>query len=318
MRRWVLASVLAASLVAQSATATYSVLLTNIETREIGGATTSCVGDFDLSAIFGYARNEDRAVAFFTQALYSEFNHDQALTWLSDGHDVAEVLARLTDPAFDDYSSERQYHFLPSDADGATWTGAKALAYAGGRFGSVGPWRYTLAGNILTSERVLTMAEESLQTSEGPLEERLLAALEAGARYDEGDSRCTPLPGDSAYMEVRDANGVSRLRHGVVDTKPDNPLDLLRRVALPANESDSQSPVSSSSPGVSPTTDTITPDTASSSQNPSSTTANERSTTTSCLVSRSPGRGFLLACFVLAGLGLRRGGHRRVTATRRK
>lgn len=224
-----LALVTTVALTTSPALATYSILLSNVETGELGGAVTSCVGRFDLSAIFGYARNDTRAVVFFTQALFSEPNHDQALAWLNAGLEVNAVLAALTDPTFDDYAAERQYHFLPSDAEGTTWTGASTLAYAGGLDGSFGPWRYTIAGNILTGEGVLTRAEASLQVLDGSLEERLLVALEAGAQHAEGDSRCAPLPGDSAYIEVRDQNGVSRLRESVVATQPNNPLAALRR-----------------------------------------------------------------------------------------
>lgn len=208
--------------------ATYSVLLRNTDSGEMGGAVVSCVGDFDLQAIFGYARPaEGDPVVFFTQAWYSESNHAQALTWLDAGEPIDAVLAKLTDPTFDADASERQYHFIQADA-ALTWTGTETLPYAAGLTGSYGPWRYSVTGNILTSAHVLESAERSLQTESGPIEERLLRALEAGNDNDEGDSRCTPLPGDSAYVEVRDATGAVRVRHSVVDTGQTDPLAAMR------------------------------------------------------------------------------------------
>lgn len=312
MRQLALALAASTTLATPTASATYSVLLSNVETGELGGAATSCVGDFDLSAIFGYARNQDHAVAFFTQALFSEPNHDQALTWLNQGQEVANVLATLTDPTFDDYASERQYHFLPSDEDGTTWTGATTLPYAGGRAGSFGPWRYTLAGNILSSENVLTMAEASVHTLDGTLEERLLAALEAGAQNNEGDSRCSPLPGDSAYIEVRTSNGVSRLRHSVTNTGRGNPLALLREAAVPSASSGMPSGSASETIHVSPSpptsatstsaTDTPSTDTASSPRSLDATSEN-----TGCIVARESNRaGLPFLCAALAVLGGRR------------
>jgi uncharacterized Ntn-hydrolase superfamily protein len=310
MRRYTVGLVAAAILVAPTALATYSVLLSNVETGEIGGAATSCVGDFDLSAIFGYAENEQRAVAFFTQGLYSEFNHDQALTWLNEGREVALVRSQLTEEDFDAYVEERQYHFLPSDGDGTTWTGPQTLPYAGGRIGSFGPWRYSLAGNILTSERVLTMAEESLQTAGGTIEERLIAALEAGARNEEGDSRCTPLPGDSAYIEVRDANGVSRLRRSVVDTQPESPLALLRESALPTSSIDTESDATSSTLDVSPPTVAAPATTSSATTTNSNDNIGSRESPTCTMAPQSNTGGLLVGYLVLLGLCLRRGSQR--------
>jgi uncharacterized Ntn-hydrolase superfamily protein len=308
MRAWVLPLFLVSTLTAKTSSATYSVLLSNIETGELGGAAVSCVGDFNLSAIFGYARTESSGVGFFTQALYSESNHEQALAWLSDGREIADVLDALTDPAFDDYAADRQYHFLPANDAGTTWTGAATLTYAGSRSGGHGPWRYTLAGNILTSEQVLALAEQSLQTATGSIEERLVAALQAGAQNSEGDSRCTPLPGDSAYLEVRDAAGVSRLRRSVVDTQPDNPLTLLREAVVPV------SPSAPTAPSAADPSTTIHSDTAASpstAQPPSDTRRGG-----GCSVAFTPhADGWLLSCLVtglmLVGHRVARGGRER-------
>lgn len=301
MRVWASSLIIGAVLTARPAAATYSILLSNQETGELGGAAISCVGDFDLSAIFGYSKGQGRAVVFFTQGLYSEVNHDQALVWFGADRDVAEVLFDLTELTFDAYAAERQYHFLPNDGAGTTWTGAATLPYAGGLIGSFGPWRYTLAGNILTSEHVLTSAEQSLRTLAGSLEERLVVALEAGAQEGEGDSRCSPLPGDSAYIEVRNRSGVSRLRHSVVNTQPQDPLALLREAVLPGpsaqvNGNSSRDagvdlPSRASTSALDPTT----------SESPRA--APQRA---GCAIARSDGRGGFFACLTLLALGLRR------------
>lgn len=304
---------------APDAHATYSVLLRNSDTGEMGGAVVSCVGDFDLQAIFGYARPATSdPVVFFTQAWYSQSNHEQALVWLEAGDAVDDVLTKLTDSTFDASASERQYHFLQADA-ALTWTGPDTLPYAAGLTGAYGPWRYSIAGNILTSAHVLESAASSLQTEAGSIEERLIAALEAGNDNDEGDSRCTPLPGDSAYIEVRDPAGAVRISHSVVDTGQANPLSSLRD-ALGLTP-----PVSPPRDGTSGPATAATNDSSADGSNTADSTAaptnSEASTpppnspskmndqrSVGCDVSRRsrPRNGAWLACAVALGVALRR------------
>ncbi len=182
-------------------------ILTNTQTRELGGAVTSCVGDFDLQTIFAVVATPSvERVAVFTQSWFSEDNHRRAQELLATGVEPSEVLTQITDPTFDVDQGDRQYHFLRTDGLGLTWTGANAGTFAGGITGTFDDWAFTAAGNILTSERVLSTIELSLRSSHEALEQRLLTALEAVEAVHEGDSRCTPLPGDSAFIGVVDAN----------------------------------------------------------------------------------------------------------------
>ena len=312
--------------IASGAHATYSVLLSNVETGEQGGAAVSCVGDLDLADIFGYARGDERQVVFFTQGLYSDDVRARVGTWLSEGRSIEDVLGAITDSSADAYAEERQFHFLPNDGAGTTWTGSRTLPFASGRAGQFGPWRYTLAGNILTSEHVLQRAEQSLQTAAGTIEERLVAALEAGAQNSEGDSRCRPLPGDSAYIEVRSAAGVSRLRHSVVNTAPANPLTLLRQAAIAPSPTPApitapttppQPATTSAAPTNSATPITATPEVATSSTRPSNIAG-----TSNCAIAPPfglDGHTRLLsqsALLALTALGLRRIGRRAVGGSR--
>lgn len=307
-------ALIAITAVAPDVHATYSVLLRNSDSGEMGGAVVSCVGDFDLQAIFGYARpTTGSPVVFFTQAWYSEGNHEQALAWLESGNTIDDVLAKLTDPTFDESASERQYHFLQAGS-ALTWTGVDTLPYAAGLTGTYGPWRYSIAGNILTSSLVLESAEESLQTEVGSIEERLIGALEAGNDHDEGDSRCTPLPGDSAYIEVRDATGAVRIQHSVVNTGQTNPLTSLRdALALPLpvsppSSAPSTAPTSASNDGDSVDSDrtSSSSDSESSAPRPNSPSKLNDQRSVGCDVSRSPrpGDDAWLASAIAVGMAL--------------
>ncbi len=211
--------------------ATYSVLVQDRVTGEFGGAAISCVGDFDLSHIFGFVPGSPAnpsAFAFFAQALYSEENYAQITAWGAQGQKPSQILETLAQAELDPYAAERQYHFLSAAGEPLAWTGNQTLPYAGSRSGSGGQRSFTVAGNILTSERVLANIAQSLEGDAQPLEMQLMAALEAGARDGEGDSRCGELPGDSAFLTVVAADGAVQLSHSVVNTQLQNPLTRLR------------------------------------------------------------------------------------------
>lgn len=212
------------------ASATYSILLHDRVTAEYGGAAISCVGDFDLTLIFGVVPRSPTGAtgfAFFAQALYSEENHAHILHWGATGLEPRQILDTLTQSNFDPLAAERQYHFLSSGGASLMWTGSATLPYSGSLAGSVEGWSFTAAGNILSSERVLSQIADALAQSTGTMAERLLIALRAGAENGEGDSRCGTLPGDSAFVTVISETGTPRLALRVVDSQPENPLTLL-------------------------------------------------------------------------------------------
>lgn len=239
-------------LFAKPSVATYSLLVANQNTGEIGGGAVSCVGDFDLEAIFGFVPNvapELGGVAFFTQGLYSEALHDQVAAWLRAARTPDAILGDLQRVAFDPDAQERQYHFLPQVGPGLTWTGNATQYFASGRAGVVGSMQYTIAGNILTGSGVLDGVETALRTNAVNLEDLVLTALEGGAAEQQGDSRCSPLPGDSAHLVVLSHDGQVRSRVSAVDTGAEDPLALLRRMVLPQLGSP---PTVNDAPSVSP------------------------------------------------------------------
>src|SRR6266496_642837 len=79
---------------------------------------------------------------------------------------------------------DRQVGIVDAKGRAATFTGKKCFAWAGGRTGP----DYAIQGNILVSEATVDAMEKAFLATKGPLAERLLAAIRAGAEAG-GDKR---------------------------------------------------------------------------------------------------------------------------------
>jgi uncharacterized Ntn-hydrolase superfamily protein len=79
---------------------------------------------------------------------------------------------------------DRQVGIVDARGRAATFTGKKCFDWAGGRTGP----DYAIQGNILVSEATVDAMEKAFLSTRGPLAERLLAAIKAGAEAG-GDKR---------------------------------------------------------------------------------------------------------------------------------
>lgn len=211
------------------AKATYSIVGADTATREVGGAGASCLRGGDVYRIYGSVPGVG---AVHAQATWNEAGLERAVELLGDGEAPRDILQALVAPSFDPQASTRQYGLVDVTGRAAGFTGEDDRAYAADRQGLVGTMHYSAQGNILTSERVLTLAAAAFEASGCDLAERLLVALEAGAADSEGDSRCTSrgIPSDSAYLQV-DRPGEPRgsyLRLRVPTSGEADPLVALR------------------------------------------------------------------------------------------
>jgi uncharacterized Ntn-hydrolase superfamily protein len=208
--------------------ATYSIVATDSRTREVGGATTSCVGTLSVSVVYGSVPGKG---AVHAQAQLGGPGKNAAVMQVGMDIDPAAIIGSITATSFDANAQRRQYGIVDLMGRSAGFTGTQALAFADDRQASIGTYTYSLQGNILTSAAVLDQAAAAFPNG-CDLADRLMLALEAGAANGEGDSRCTPggIPSDSAFIQV-DREGEAAgtyLRLDVVDTSPQNPLVLLR------------------------------------------------------------------------------------------
>ena len=215
-----LAALAAGWVAAIPANATWSIVAVDPETREVGVAGASCIGGVDV--IGGLVPGRGVVAA---QASANVAGRDLATQRLAAGVSPADILAEITDPAWDPERwfdpvggfTRRQYAVavLEPSPDQATFTGASTFEWAGTREGE----GVAAAGNLLVGPEVVEQALLGYGAPRGDctprLAERLLSALEAGGVAG-GDRRCSPeLAALTAYLEVAapaDPPGESSLR----------------------------------------------------------------------------------------------------------
>ncbi len=183
------------------ALATYSIVGADSATREVGGTGTSCLNGSDVYIIYGAAPGFG---VIHAQASANQNGRDRGVELLEQGVAPADILSEITSASFDTNSRVRQYGVADASGRTAGFTGTGDQAFADDRQGMAGTFVYSVQGNILTSEAVLTQAAAAFEASGCDLAERLMRALEAGANNGEGDSRCTPdgIPSDSSFIQV--------------------------------------------------------------------------------------------------------------------
>lgn len=192
---------------------TWSIIARDQNTGAIGCAVTSCF--FAVGAMVPHVRAGVGAVA--TQAIVNRELGPRGLALLEDGQtpDAAIEALLAADPGRD----VRQVHILAKQGVLAGHTGAHC-PYWSGRVTGPG---VSVAGNTLAGPEVVQATLDAFLAATGSLEERLIAALQAGQRAG-GDSRGW----QSAALLVRGRPGLPD-----VDLRADDhaaPLDELERL----------------------------------------------------------------------------------------
>lgn len=208
---------------------TYSIVGADTQSHEVGGAGTSCLTGDDVYVIY---RGVPGHGAVHAQAYYSLKARDLAAELLGSGATPIDVLDAVTLPSFDPNAAIRQYGVIDVSGKSAGFTGSGTMPYAADRQGQTSHFAYSVQGNILTSAKVLEQAAAAFEQGGCDLAERLMLALEAGARGGEGDSRCTGhgIPSDSAFLQIESpglAEGDYLSLH-VESSGDENPLPQLR------------------------------------------------------------------------------------------
>ena len=202
----VVAAVVVAVAATGQATATWSVLAVDPKRDAMGVASASCV-DADIRPIMlvfpelapiGRRPGRPARGVGIVQAAFEPGNWSLAGRLMKRGLAPADVLARLTDPARDPRSGERQYGIVGARGAVATFTGPSTPAWSG----AMTARGLAVLGNTLAGPEVVSEAFAAYRSTRSPLlERRLIRALAAGARAG-GDNRCGPLRATSAGMIV--------------------------------------------------------------------------------------------------------------------
>jgi uncharacterized Ntn-hydrolase superfamily protein len=125
---------------------------------------------------------EGGVAALATQALINPMYAPHGMARLRAGEPPDAVVAELL--AADAGRAHRQLHILDAGGRIAAHTGESCVTWCG----SVRGADVSVAGNMLAGPEVVARTLEAFSTAQGPLAERLLAALEAGEAAG-GDKR---------------------------------------------------------------------------------------------------------------------------------
>jgi uncharacterized Ntn-hydrolase superfamily protein len=206
---------------------TYSIVGADLEAGEVGCAVQSKY--FAVGAVVPWAKAGVGAVA--TQAAGVAAYGARVLEQLEAGVEPAEALRLVL--ADDEARETRQLGVVTADGRSASFTGSECNEWAGDVQGA----GFAAQGNILAGPEVVAEMERAFEKTDGPLAERLMAALEA-AEAAGGDRRGR----QSAAMIVERVGAASegretrRLSEGVdrvVDLRVDDhpePIEELRRL----------------------------------------------------------------------------------------
>ncbi len=162
----------------QSRGVTYSIVARDPSTGELGVAVQSHW--FAVGPIVPWARPGAGAVA--TQANAEIAYGPRALELLEGGLDARSALAALV--AEDPGAATRQVAVVDANGMVAAHTGPSCIAFAGHVTGEA----VSCQANLMASERVWPAMLAAYRSADGPLTERLLAALDA-AEAEGGDAR---------------------------------------------------------------------------------------------------------------------------------
>lgn len=180
-------------LLAGDALATWSIVLVNAKTGEVGVASATCIdGKFPLKRFLPVVVVGKGAGAAQSAVDVTGVNRATIFNGLQAGLTPQEILDEL---AMSGSHQSRQYGIAAFTGDAVTFTGNGAGEGKFGVTGEVDGIYYAIQGNVITGDPVVLEAEAALRDTPGDLVTRLMAGMEA-ARAMGGDGRCSCSPSD--------------------------------------------------------------------------------------------------------------------------
>lgn len=178
-------------LLAPPLSATWSIVLVDTATGEVGVAACTCLEGLDLLKVLpvmvvgrggGVAQSAIDTTASNRKKMFEQ---------LQLGTPPVDIIPILLDG--DLQKKVRQYGIADSSPAAEGYTGGGVLGYKEHVTGTVGTLSYAIQGNVLTGAPVIDAAEAAVLGTPGSLADRLLAGMEA-ARAMGGDGRCSCDP----------------------------------------------------------------------------------------------------------------------------
>ncbi len=205
---------------------TFSIVAIDTISGEIGSAGATCLDSSMPGIDYGALAISDIILkhgAIHTQAWLSLENQKSARKRMEQGDTPNEIISWLVDNDNGEDGrkiSHRQYgivSFVDGNPASAAYTGSKNFKEASHTTGR----NYSIQGNTLLNKLVLYDMEQAFLKSDGPLGDRLMAAMLAAKRHG-ADSRCLKL-------------GVSSLSAFLRVAKPSDPDPTYGKLSLDIN-----------------------------------------------------------------------------------
>lgn len=198
---------------------TFSIVARDPESGDFGIAVQSKF--IAVGAVVPWAQANVGAVA--TQSYANTAYGPDGLTHLAAGLSAEEALQRLLEA--DEGRAWRQIGLVDAQGRAAAFTGDECMDWKGHHVGD----GYCCQGNILKSGETISAMASTFEQTNGPLAERLLAALAAGQAAG-GDRRGQQ---SAALLVVRDGGGYGGFNDRMIDLRVDDhptPIDELHRL----------------------------------------------------------------------------------------
>ena len=182
------AALVALTLSAPAASATWSILIVDHATGEVAIASATCLTNFKLEDFLPVVVVGKGVMAAQSAVDTSGSNRMIAFDLLMDGATPDDVLNALL--TLGSSPPSRQYGIAAFSGPAATYSGSVVGDAIGNIVGQFGTFTYAIQGNVLTGNEVCFAAEEALLVTPGDVGQKLLAAMDA-ARDLGGDGRCS-------------------------------------------------------------------------------------------------------------------------------
>jgi len=175
--------------------ATWSIIIINPKTGEIGIAGASCTNN--CSSIGKIIPGQG---AIIVQAMSNADARRKGASMIDAGYTPEAIIQALQDSAFD--PEKQQYAVVTSQhvAEPRIYTGIETSAFRG----SLTATGVSIQGNTLASQEVLTAVMRAVINAQNqglPMAEILMLALEAGSEAG-GDKRCGEQRATSAFIRM--------------------------------------------------------------------------------------------------------------------
>jgi uncharacterized Ntn-hydrolase superfamily protein len=171
-----------------------------------------------VGAVVPWAKAGAGAVA--TQSYANTAYGPKALELMEQGKSAQETLELLL--VEDPEKEMRQVGLIDASGNPATFTGKECYDWAGGVTGT----HFAAQGNILVDEKTVQAMTQVFTGTDGPLADRLLAALDAGQEAG-GDSRGKQ---SAALYIVKDKGGYGGFNDRYIDLRVDDHPDPIKEL----------------------------------------------------------------------------------------